>query len=381
MMYRELKKQLNSLKPANGRINPDRAWVVKNREIMLAQIRNTVEEEMRAPRVNLRRVARSVLQAAKIFIPDRIVVMSRAMSLTMVIAFVAVSGWIATVSASYDSLPGEVLYHVKIATEKTELIFASVAGEESKVETLLRHASNRVDEYQKSKTPDQASIAIESLKKSIASTNESLEQIGGETGETAVAVAKVVNERTEQLLLSIDQVTEGNAKELNEATNLIEATGVRAVEVLVEQNLAGDSGIGLDEVKATVEKKLERLVTGLSEINKDVASSTLLASTTAPLAVVSSTVDMSQITSTTAGVSVGVQDVQTFIDQNDLLSAIKKVQTLTEAKNDAGIAVIEAKIATDALIQSTATTTPQGGAAPVATTSSPAVEMPEKAGS
>ena len=42
----------------------------------------------------------------------------RPMATLLIIAMVATSGWIATVDASYNAIPGEWLYPAKRATEK-----------------------------------------------------------------------------------------------------------------------------------------------------------------------------------------------------------------------------------------------------------------------
>lgn len=361
----EWKQKLKTLR--NGRFQPDRAWVTQNRSVLLAQIQNTVKSNVHEEKgLHVATILDRISHAAGLFLPERFVQFSKSLSVASIVALVAVGGWIASVSASYDSLPGEVLYHVKVAAEKTELIVASVVGgDKDKVETLLRHASNRVEEYQKSKTSDQAAVAIRSLKKSIASTGETLKSAEAKADLTTTEVAKVVTQRTDQLLESLeaassapegDHKTAETEKELGEAVHLIEVTGVKAVEVLVEQNLAGFGGISSEEVKATVEKKLEKISTDISALSNDmtVSSSLVVATSTSPTT--SSTAGDIAVSSTTTKTGVIVAEAKTMIDNNDLLGAIKKVQTLTEVKNDTGTAVLEAKIMADTLTNTPTTT-------------------------
>lgn len=345
------KQQLRTLR--DGRLRPDREWTARNRAVLLAQIRNTVKtESSERQSFSLSLIFDRVRQGARLFLPERLLVAGRSLSIASLVGLMAVGGWIASVSASYGSLPGEALYSVKVAAEKTELLMATVVGDDrDKVETLLKHASNRVEEVQNSKTPGQATVAIHSLKKSIESANKTLESVETNEGSTdaeVAEVAKVVTEKTEKLLASLEAAgsdssaesqTAETAKELGEAAHLIEVTGVRAVEVLIEQNLAGNADVTLAEVKATVEKKLEKVVTDISS----------LAASSTPLVVSSTAGDM--VSSSTA---VTAAEAKTLIDNNDLLGAIKKVQTLTEVKKDAGTAMLEAKL----IIGNTASTTP-----------------------
>lgn len=361
----EWKKKLTSLR--NGRLQPSQEWASRNREVLLAQIRNTVHapEKEKTKRFQKTWLV-SMQQAMRLFLSVRFLAVGRSVSIASLAGLLAVGGWIASVSASYDSLPGEALYHVKVAAENAELLVATMVGDDkAKVETLLKHASNRVEEVQNSKTANQATVAIASLKKSIASANKTLESAEENSDPGAAELAKVVTQKTDQLLESIETVSDAS-KELGEAAHLIEVAGVRAVEVLVEQNLAGNADVSLAEVKASVEKKLGKIVTDISTLNNDVVSSTALFTvSTTPLTISSTTKDMtvSSSTATTAA------EAQTLIDNNDLLGAIKKVQTLTEVKKDAGTAVLEAKLIVEKnAALNAASTTP---ATPTTTAGSP----------
>lgn len=416
MNSRAVKKQLASLRHGHDRIAPDSAWVLRNRALLLSQMNNTVDARPVAFSV---RAAKYVSQAARLFLPQNIIATARSVSFVSLAALVAVGGWIASVSAAQNSLPGDALYNVKRASEKTELLVASVVGgEKSKVKTLLKHASNRVEEYRKSKTPDQAKVAIQSLKESIASTSKSLDQAGAESAPDAVLLAQTVNEKTEELLDSLHVPSTNDSpgmtmvgtaavdleEELGEATHLIEVAGVRAVQVLAEQTLAGNEGVSEADVKATVEKKLDDLVSGFSALNKDAAvvttavASTSLQNVPDTVSIASDTLSISTETLTATGtattpmvlsppddgvpnpalavnvteavkateqkaieaskiVDKTVAEAKTLIQNNDLLGAIKKVEALTEFKKDAGDAVIQAKRVTNIAAPVTASST------------------------
>jgi hypothetical protein len=357
---REWKENLRKIR--NGRLQPSHDWVARNRAVLLAQIRNTVQApDAEKPVRTVRKLLVSLKQAMRLFLPVRLVAVGRSVSIASLAGLLAVGGWIASVSASYGSLPGEALYHVKVAAEKTELLMATALGDNTaRVETLLKHAGNRVEEVHNSKTQGQATVAINSLKKSIASANKTLLSAEEKADPAAALMAKVVTQKTDLLLESIETSSSSQSKELGEAAHLIEVAGVRAVEVLVEQNLAGNADVSLEEVTVAVGKKLEKIVTDISRLDDATSSTALMSSSTMPL-MASSTIGEMTVSSTTA---VTAAEAQTLIDNNDLLGAIKKVQTLTEVKKDAGTAALEAKLnvvpaetATSTPVQTQATTT------------------------
>ena len=351
-------------------------------------------------------VSGTMARASSIFVPRQLVAAAR-MTLTFVlIGSVAVSGWIASVSASQNSLPGEALYGVKLAAEKTELIVATVISEEKTAATNLKHAAAKVEEYQNAKSRTQASQSIQSLKQKIESTNKSLTKIETKSSAEAVAVAKVVEEKTEQILNALGEkkglsvgpevVSAGQERETsvtqltNEVAaveNLIEATGVKAVGVLVEQQQG--------ETKEKIERKLDRLASDLVKLDSEigvtsqmVAASTTVAATvttgastastsghidgTAAMSAGSTTVSVvgsvqmigTPTTSSAASVAEVKEAVQaagqkvdeaakkggetieaakTLIEQNDLKGALKKVQELGEVKQRAQAVVSEVK--------------------------------------
>ncbi|MBP9695071.1 MAG: hypothetical protein KBD73_01535 [Candidatus Magasanikbacteria bacterium] len=430
MSTRSLKEQLMNIRNGHDRIGADPAWVRSNRDLLLSQIRNTVEPRSTRS-IFSKRLVGQFSHAVKLFVPANLATSIRSMSFVSLALLLAVSGWIASVSAAQNSLPGDALYNVKLAGEKTELLVVSVVGgQKNKVDTLFKHASNRVEELHKSKNTDQAKIVIQSLKQSIESASQSLQQANDASTPDASVVAKTVNEKTEQLLTSLGtpvvSATEPAIanqaavvdlqKEVGEAAHLIEVTGVKAVQVLAEQNLAGDQTVSEEDVKASVEKKLDSLVSDFSEINKDVsdvntivASSTVgsasvsivitsadtstalgifvSASGTAPIVPVTSAVSAVQgmtVSSATVGQTVKateqrvaeankivektVAEAKTLIQNNDLVGALKKVEALTDVKKETGNAVIQAKLITESATANSALSSPNAATAPTAST-------------
>ena len=402
-MTDKLISQLRNLK--NGRLNPDRVWLARNRERTMTIIARTLSPDTEHLAF-WQKISETAARVSYIFVPRRLLAAAR-MTLTFIlIGSLAVSGWIASVSASQNSLPGEALYGMKLAAEKTELIVATAISEERTAETNLKHAAIKVTEYQNAKSRNQASQSIQSLKQKIESTNKSLTKIETKSPAEAVAVAKVVEEKTEEILTALGEKTDlsagpevattGKEREtsVTQLTNevaavekLIEATGVKAVGVLVEQQQ--------DQTKEKIERKLDRLASDLVKLDSEigvtsqlVAVSTTLASTVTTSASTASTsghidgIATMSAGSTTVSVVGSVQAIgtpttssvasvievkeavqtagqkvdeaskkgeetivaaKTLIEQNDLKGALKKVQELGEFKQQAQAIVSEVK--------------------------------------
>lgn len=387
-------------------INPDSTWVARNRALLLSQISEPAKTAQNEPATEKSMFIENLSKAMQIFVSKKVLRFARA-SLTMFLAIsVTVGGWTATVSAANSSLPGEALYNVKMASEGTELLVNKMLGtEEDKVTTILKHASNRVDEFQRSKSSEQANMAIQSLKKKIESTGESLEKAGQKSPEEAMAIAKVIEEKTEIILTSLAT----NKTEINEtstnvdtanrlveshdalkaevviAENLIQATSIKAVEVLiqnVEQQKIGEEVITKEDVKQTIARKLDQLVSGMSKLDVeigvvssstiqfDIASSTISTvldtavkenkttevSTSTTQVVTEAKTGTETVADAKAKVEVATQkvdeaskkaevavtEVGALIGQNNLSAALEKVKELGGVKQEATAIVLEA---------------------------------------
>lgn len=146
---REVIEQLKQLRASENQVNPGSDWVAENRARLLAQIGNTVARaehnkngrEDFAYRLRETFFVIKTTPAMRVFKP----------ALTaLVVAIVAMSGWIASVSASFNSIPGDKLWTVKRAAQKTEMAVKSiVASEQEKAELHLRLAKNRAEDIKK----------------------------------------------------------------------------------------------------------------------------------------------------------------------------------------------------------------------------------------
>lgn len=278
-MSKEIIRQLKSLKHVET--GPNEQWLQKNRELLLSQIKNTMPVKTKT-RFTFK--ADNVWQAASIFLPQSFVykVMRPVTAMVLLLAM-GVSGWVATVSASYESLPGDRLYSTKRIMEKTQAVVANVVSSKNDVAKLhLEFAKRRANETRdivSQNDPTKVGAAaqtVNDLKDEMKAVNSKLEEIKTAVGSDAEAV-KNINQNAQEIknvltkvnvnLLVGDAVAAGDlSNQVLEAKNLAKETSLKAVEVMVEKHLQGDTTVSKDEVKQAIDQQLQSAV-------KDVADS------------------------------------------------------------------------------------------------------------
>jgi hypothetical protein len=337
---------------------------------------------------------------AHLFVPAQVWQLARTSAILFLAGSVAVGGWIVGASASQDSLPGEPLYGVKLAIEKTEVAVAdAVASPRVAAAKELDFAARRVTEIKNSLSTEQKVVALQSLQQSMQSANKRLEDTVQNSPEQALALAQVVNEKTEQILDTLHASTvipaltssstvatstpdSAVVTQVQKTEQLIEQTGVQAVQVLIDK---GDN----DSVKETVEKKLEKVTTDITDVaaqaasviasstivTSDVADTLLPASATGtlstsgttsilvPATIVESVVPVMTNTTSVQLLS-GAKQVQEkigaakdLLDDNNLRGALQKVKELYDIKNEAKDVVIKIDIAKNAALNAVSNAT------------------------
>lgn len=293
-MSKTFEEQLKALQ-SHDQLNPDHVWVSSTREQLRMQ--------MRSPEQSKKASWFDYVAVVQLLAPQAVFRGARTVAMFVLVVAVALGGWGVSVSAAQKSLPGDLLYVVKLAHEKQQVRRAET--DKDRVEILLKQASTRVDELEqlqdkqdaKELSPEKkkkhTETVLASLKEKIETTNETLEKARQEKDGETIAVAKVVEEETErlgeQLRESIDAVAatesdvaaEPEGDETDEAVEdvaeLVEEANVKAVVVTVETILEGDESViagedvedVLDEAKEKVTKKIENLEKTLEEIQED----------------------------------------------------------------------------------------------------------------
>lgn len=306
MLNRELKNQIKSLRGLKGVGAPRSEWLKDNREILLMQIKNTL-----APA----KAEASIFQFAQVwnflnvFMPRAAVsyVMKPVMVMVLAIGLV-MGGWVTTVSASYNSLPGDVMYSVKLATENVQTTLASKPQETKLRAEFANRRAQEVKKIVKSNLPKKekkikVEEAVTHLKKELEQVKGNLDAMKNSapqpstvSANQAVEVAKVVEQKTIEIQKSLEQTKEdlkvdvkteptlltsalSVQEQVKQATATTVETGVKAVEVMVEKHQADGATMPTQEVKEAVDSKLKALEVKVNQVETQI--NTIVTSTPA----------------------------------------------------------------------------------------------------
>ncbi|MBU0660616.1 hypothetical protein KKG22_00370 [Patescibacteria group bacterium] len=259
-------------------MSPDTSWVAKNRAQLLTQISNTVDVRMS------RSFKERLSGLFDIFVPTKIFVFARSFAVVFLVIALAGSGWLASVSASSDSLPGDTLYKVKLATEKTKVIVAGATGNTQAVTKYhLEAVEKRSKEIiQVKKEPQKVEVAAAELKKSIESTKETLKKAKEDGDPEARNIAKDITKKTKEISQSLKEVTDeeetGIEKEMMAIKKEVNQAGLEAVILLTEES--SDTTEDAEEVKQLVQEQVEEILIGAEEMKLVVVDMVGVASST-----------------------------------------------------------------------------------------------------
>ena len=272
MNNKELINSLKQLKTLNDAGAPRPEFLTRNKEILLMQIKNNGKEE----RVKITPVY--VWQAVQSIMPDSVFnFVVKPVLTAMAIFGIVFGGWAATVSASYNSLPGDTLYTVKIMAENAQVSFTSKSNE---VPLRAEFAARRLEEMRKileapytNNTEANAMTAVQDFNKQITAVKSSLENFGGQNTPTkAVEAAKIVDRKTEEYGTALQKATEiastGVQSEVKKATDAVNDAGIKAIEMIVKRTQETD-GVLDDALMNKVGEKIKVVEAKVNEVRGD----------------------------------------------------------------------------------------------------------------
>lgn len=179
-------------RPAAGGFSDD-ARLAAKRSLLLA-IGGEAPEASSAPAVNLK--TRYVLWLSQSFI-------SRPVAFGVASVVLAVSGLMTTVSAAQQSLPGDVLYTVKLINERAQLQLASLDRKAVLHTEFAQHRLKEVAQLQSDTSGRDTTLVaqtIDAYTQEVASANQNLRELQATGNSTTVATASEV----QQNLVALD---------------------------------------------------------------------------------------------------------------------------------------------------------------------------------
>lgn len=379
-------------------IQPDLAWAQKNRARLMSQIGNTV--------VVPEKVAWSTRteEVKYIFGNAGVWRLAKPVLAGLMVAVLTTGGWIASVSASFNSLPGDRLWSIKRAAQNTEVAVKSlVASDSEKAQLHLGLAKNRTedikravaerttsgDEATRTKAVSDLNVAAKDVAVAVKTASEAVNtrvqgvskaelpaaiaivtdvnknatEIVKSLQETVPAANSVDTELTRTVVDTVKSVNESSLSTVEAVVSAQEKTSPESPNSATVTTLVNNKLSELAETTSGLEqavKSIKQQTTSTAEIIeiKPTSSTTstpaLNASSTAPtnttvtvLPVIAATTvpanAIQVVEQKTVELQASVGDIQKTIDDGHLREAVSKLKNLNQTAGEAQQILVDTK--------------------------------------
>ena len=343
-MNKDLIKNLKRISEFEAGGRPQEDWLISNRDILMSQIRPATDQRETEYQFAERNY---YWQYANNIFRQRI--MKPAMA--VFVLFGLMLGYSATMTVANSSLQGDILYPVKTAQERVQLVLTF--SEEREAQLHIDFAQRRLNELNRisqqsgdsQEKADKITKTVANLSKEVNSAKDKLNKISIASVDTVLTIAKEIDRNTLDLEQKITEVRDSLSDEIKnqvgdtlaQAIDTAKDTGSSALSVMVDKYTQGDSGISDQEIISRLAERIksaeEDLAKASLEVNKAVGAATSTLNLMAESTRASSTMSLNLVsTSTIESVSLmpqqakdTLEQAKSLLEQGDLVSALAKV--------------------------------------------------------
>ncbi|MFA6099418.1 MAG: DUF5667 domain-containing protein [Patescibacteria group bacterium] len=327
-MSHQLLNKIRLIRAVARRTKPDATWILSTRSTLLMQAKNS----MPVAAVEKKSVIKEWVKFfAPIFAVNKWV--RTPVTAIAVIMLAIFGGSLLSVSAAEKSLPGDLLYSVKLATEQARLAMAK--NPQDKVKLKTEFTERRVDEMKQVVTSPEAGRTgrviqtAEALKRDLHTIKQQLGDMQGQsTPQTVKETAKIVDEKSNAVVQALQESKGGMTPEerikVTEAQVAASDTSVKAIEVLVDTHKTAGDVVTEQDVADVVKSHNEAVAKTMAQavgMNPNMVTSTVSMS----LPVTNKT-----MASSTAVAIEQVTEAQKTLTEADQLVAEKKIDEAVE---------------------------------------------------
>lgn len=316
-MRNPIVEQLTKLKHERAGGSPDAQWLVSTKETLMMQIGNTVGAERRTG-------FRAFAESLRVFFPENF---AKAMAIPMAVLLLVAGtgvGSSAVVAAAHDTLPGHILYNVKLAAESLNL---RLTGKSERTERRVEIAGRRLNEMARlAASPDlekEAKIErvaglfsdeMDAIRKDLADLQD------GKDADEAVRVALKVEAKSDEYQAIFKRGLSVGRPSFRMALLNLDQVSVKALEILVEKQSLASNVLPEAQLSSAVGRKIETFAAHVATTQDG-----LTGGAASP----------SQLLTVKA--QEAVDEAKQLLEQGDFRAAVKKVSEgadlVTEAEN------------------------------------------------
>jgi hypothetical protein len=249
---------------------PREDWVTKNREILLMQVRNTMNREQTPSFLE------RVRHFFSIFVPSETLVMAaRALGIFVLVSGTVVAGGLASAQVYHEAIPGEFFYNVKLSMEKMQLTLAP--NDSYKATLYTAFADRRMDEVAKlaeASTSRQERIpaVLADFEKNIIALEASLDAMRQHDPSGVAEVAKLTERKMavyqNVLRKAGTSVVPSAAAAIAHGKDIVDDVTIKAMAIIVEKHLGGDEHASRSVVVTKFEDQLDQAEANLDSVSR-----------------------------------------------------------------------------------------------------------------
>lgn len=263
MRKKELIKQLNSLQ---HKIKADADWKESNRQILVSQIKG--QSSLDFVQNNKTRFFTRVLPK-NIFLP----VLKPVASLVLIVFFVGLA-WTASVSATKNSLPGDLFYNIKLTTERVQA--SLTLNNEKRANLEMKFAGRRLDEIVQLMADSELdhsqhlNLPLQKFQENMTNVKNSLAKLEKSDKEAAVKMANLVNEKAKEYVVLLEDQQQKLAINAEEAILASKSTGDKAFALIIQEYETNQTDLSTDQIKEKVQNRINDLQIALNKSKNDI---------------------------------------------------------------------------------------------------------------
>lgn len=265
-MSRDILTKIKDLRSKERFIKPDEAWVRATRQTLLLRAQQALPPSGHVKTLGI------VKEGMKVAFPQGVAqYVTRPIFAVMSFVFAIMGGSMMSVSAAERSLPGDLLYGLKLVTEQARIVMTSSKGEKLKLKTEF--TGRRVDELRAVTVGDESDaqkvtdIAVV-LKRDMDTLKQQLSEMSDESSPAdAVEAAQSVDKKSNEVIVALqigkDQLPPEAKGAVTDAQSAAAETSVKAIEVLATQHGVDETSISVQAVTDAI-KEHAKIVTDVT---------------------------------------------------------------------------------------------------------------------
>lgn len=264
-------------------IKPNSRWVEKNRSVLLSIIKKEVAGQSELKTKNLFIQSLNLLKSNIGFIadaitPHRLIDAFGRSAIASVSGMAILLAGIAIIHSANGTVPGKILYPIKIANENMRLSWATDSVSKARLE--IDFAGRRIEELEKlvntntsNSNNQNINTATVDLKTKMQTANDHLSELNNNTdSKIAINIAKDIDKKVSQYTTSLDSMKQNktvNQQEISDVLVQVSDVSDTALGVMISKNSENNDAVNDLDLVEKLNNKIALIEKEASDISTE----------------------------------------------------------------------------------------------------------------